>query len=162
MAASSCWGQHYSSSHEQRLVISSSSSPNFLYPQFLQVYMDALKDTININIIYSALKNLHGFYQTFDNKIKNFLFLMANVSLDTSEGHLEGSNGRKRLIRITKDDVQSALSKILSIRTFNAFRSWLPSSMWGTLSSNSQSRSSVIRLSRVLSLTACGPVSFAN
>lgn len=129
---------------------------------------------------------------TFVNLMRHFTtrsekrwFLAAKLSLDAGEGHLEGSNGRKRLIRTTKDDVRSALSctnnhqllrqetrrnyallckkrnhfrvnstRILSINTFKAFKSWLPSSIWGTLSSKSQSRSSVIRLSRVLSWTA--------
>lgn len=54
---------------------------------------------------------------TFVNLMRHFTtrsekrwFLAAKLSLDAGEGHLEGSNGRKRLIRTTKDEVRSALS----------------------------------------------------
>lgn len=119
----------------------------------------------------------------FTTRSENFWFLVANDSLDAGEGHLEGSKGLNKLISTTKDDVRSALScssrqqielnkenkiekkkrnetmkkiltRILSINTFNAFNNWLPSSIKGTLSSKSHSSSSVMRLSRVLSLTA--------
>ena len=52
------------------------------------------------------------------------------------------------------------LTRILSINTFNAFNNWLPSSIWGTLSSKSHRSSSVMRLSRVLSFTACANLLF--
>ena len=56
----------------------------------------------------------------------------------------------------------SKLTRILSINTFNAFRSWGPSSIRETRSSKSQIRSSVIRSWRVLSLTAWAKVLFWN
>ena len=35
------------------------TSPNFFRPPFLQVYVDTLKDMIQVNIKYGTLKNLH-------------------------------------------------------------------------------------------------------
>lgn len=52
------------------------------------------------------------------------------------------------------------ITRIFNIRTFKALNSWLPSSIWGTLSSKSQSNSSVMRLSSVLSLTAWASLLF--
>lgn len=60
------------------------------------------KATLN-NTFVSLIKHL-------TTKSENFWFLAANVSFAAGAGHLEGSKGRKRLIRTTKDEVRSALS----------------------------------------------------
>lgn len=41
---------------------------------------------------------------------ENFWFLTMRDSFTAGEGHLEGSRGRKRVMRTTKDEVRSALS----------------------------------------------------